>query len=268
MRKQKMSIIIKRALTIIIFNLIVFAQDIDWINKTITVDGGAYGKNKLMAKRGAETDARRNLIEALKEIRVDSRTTMRDMEVEEDIVVTEASGFIRQAWIDDSSIKYEREDEKWMCSISMTMPLLGEYSQVLLQATSKRPSEAKTPVYKPAATPPPPKEPYTGLIVDLRGNRVVPSMIPKIVTEEGAVVYGMSIVSRQYATNMGVVGYIKKIDNPISMTRVGENPLVVKAKGTTGATPSDALVSSKDADLISSLETNLLKECKVAFLID
>jgi len=190
------------------------------------------------------------------------------MEVEEDIVVTEASGFIRQAWIDDSSIKYEREDEKWMCSISMTMPLLGEYSQVLLQANSKRPSEAKAPVYKPAASPPPPKEPYTGLIIDLRGNKVIPSMMPKIVTEDGALLYGISSVSRQYATNMGVVGYIKKIDNQQTTIRVGDNPLVVKAKGTTGATPSDALVSSKEADLISSLDESLLKECRVAFLID
>jgi len=249
---------------------LVLSQDIDWINKTISIEGAGYGKNKLMSKRAAKTDARRNLIEALKEIRVDSKTTMRDLEIEEDLVVTQASGYIKQAWFDDNSVEYERDGEKWMCSISITMPLLGEYSEVVLpKENSKRlSSEASTPVHKPAASPPPPKEPYTGLIIDLRGNKVIPSMMPKIVTEDGALLYGISSVSRQYATNMGVVGYIKKIDNQQTTIRVGDNPLVVKAKGTTGATPSDALVSSKEADLISSLDESLLKECRVAFLID
>ena len=33
---------------------LVFSQEIDWINKTITVEGAAYGKNKLIAQRGAK----------------------------------------------------------------------------------------------------------------------------------------------------------------------------------------------------------------------
>jgi len=248
-----------------------FSQEIDWINKTITVEGAAYGKNKLMAKRGAKTDARRNLIEALKEIRVDSKTTMRDLEVEEDLVVTEASGYIKQAWFDDNSVEYERDGEKWMCVIAVTMPLLGEYSQAVLpSAGSKRMSAAQAaPKYEPvSAPPPPPAKPYTGLVVDLRGKKVVPSMSPRIVTEDGAAIYGMSKVSRQYATSMGVVGYIKKVDSPQSMIRIGDNPLVVKAEDITGTTPTDAVMNNDTASLISSLEKVLLTECRVAFLID
>ena len=64
---------------IILFVLPLFAQDIDWINKTMTVKGSAYGNNKLMAKRGAKTDARRNMVEAIKEIRIDSKTIVRDL---------------------------------------------------------------------------------------------------------------------------------------------------------------------------------------------
>ena len=247
-----------------------FAQDIDWVNKTITTEGAAYGKNKLMAKRGAKTDARRNLIEALKEIRVDSKTTMRDLEVEEDLVVPQASGYIKQAWFDDNSVEYERDGEKWMCTISITMPLLGEYSQAVLPSgKSKGTAETKAPAYEPTSTPPPPPaKPYTDLVIDLRDNKVVPSMAPKIVTKDGAVIYDMSRVSRQYATEMGVVGYIKKVGNPQSMIRIGDNPLVIKAQGTTGMTPSDAVVDGDGAELISSLNQKILKECKVAFLID
>jgi len=234
------------------------SQEIDWINKTISVEGSAYGKNKLMAKRGAKTDARRNLIEALKEIRVDSRTIMRDLEVEEDLVVTETSGYIKQAWFDNNSVEYERDDEKWMCTIAVTMPLLGEYSKAVF------PNEKSKKMYKEKEI----AKPYTGLVVDLRGKKVVPAMAPKIVTKYGGVLYDMSRVPRQYVTKMGLVGYIKKVDNPQSMIRIGDNPLVIKADGTTGETPTDAVVDGDGAELISSLNQKILNECKVAFLID
>ena len=247
-----------------------FAQDIDWVNKTITTEGAAYGKNKLMAKRGAKTDARRNLIEALKEIRVDSKTTMRDLEVEEDLVVTQASGYIKQAWFDDNSVEYERDGEKWMCTISITMPLLGEYSQAVLPSgKSKTSAEVQAPAYESTSTPPPPPaKPYTGLVINLKGLKMSPSMAPKIVTKDGAKLYDMSIVSRDYATEMGVVGYIKKTDNPQSVMRIGDNPLIVKAAGVAGRIPTDAIIAAAGADLIASLDSDILKQCKVAFLID
>ena len=93
-------------------------------------------------------------------------------------------------------------------------------------------------------------------------------MAPRIVTEDGAAIYGMSKVSRQYATEMGVVGYIKKVKSPQSMIRIGDNPLVVKAEDITGTTPTDAVMNNDTASLISSLDKVLLTECRVAFLID
>ena len=65
----------KLLLLIIMLASNLFAQDIDWVNKTITTEGAAYGKNKLMAKRGAKTDARRNLIEAVKEVSKNVRSS-------------------------------------------------------------------------------------------------------------------------------------------------------------------------------------------------
>ena len=67
---------------------------------------------------------------------------------------------------------------------------------------------------------------------------------------------------------MGLVGYIKKVDNPQSKIRIGDNPLVITADGTTGETQTDAGVDGDGAELISSLNQKILNECKVAFLID
>lgn len=243
------------------------AQDIDWINKTITVEGAAYGKNKLLAKRGAKTDARRNLIEAIKEIRIDSKTTMRDLEVEEDLVISEASGYIKQAWFDDNSIEYEREGEKWICTISVTMPLLGEYSDVIIPKSMTGKSSSITSTPSVTTTSPAAVTKYTGLVIDLKGQRVVPSMSPIIVTKEGAEVYGMRKVSREYAVSMGVVGYIKDLKTMQANMRIGENPLIIKAIDVAGASPCNAVVNDSDVGLIKSIGQPL-EECRVAFLID
>ena len=47
-----------------------------------------------------------------------------------------------------------------------------------------------------------------------------------------------------------------------------DNPLIVKAAGVAGRIPTDAIIAAAGADLIASLDSDILKQCKVAFLID
>ena len=253
---------------LILFALPLFAQDIDWINKTMTVKGSAYGNNMLMAKRGAKTDARRNMVEAIKEIRIDSKTIVRDLEVEQDLVISESSGFIRRAFFDKNSSQCESEGDRYICTTVLTMPLVGEYSRFIFPKNETEFSSEKKENNNegPGAI----AKQYSGLVIDLRGRKITPSMAPKIVTKYGVILYGMSNTSRKYATKMGVVGYINDTANPSSITRVGSNPLIVKAVNISGDIdfPTDAIVDSQSADAISTLSQNILAQCKVAFLID
>jgi len=80
----------------------------DWMNETIQATGqGAVNPRhahnpaqaQLMAKRAAMADARRNLLERVLVLRLDSSTTVRDMVAESDEINAETSGFIRDSYI-------------------------------------------------------------------------------------------------------------------------------------------------------------------------
>ena len=81
-------------------------SDPDWAKKTITVEGkcavnpafaGNPGQSKLMARRGAIMDARRMLIEQVLGVKLDSKTVVKDMVAEEDKIVSETNGLIRES---------------------------------------------------------------------------------------------------------------------------------------------------------------------------
>jgi len=80
--------------------------DPDWTSQTIQSTGqsavnpkfaGNPGQAQLMAKRGAIQDARRNLLEQVLGVKLNSSTTVRDMVAETDEINSETSGLIRQS---------------------------------------------------------------------------------------------------------------------------------------------------------------------------
>lgn len=60
------------------------------------------GQQKLMAKRGAQVDAYRQLLERVKGLRLDSQTYVRDFVTESDIIETQLSDWIRGARVIDT----------------------------------------------------------------------------------------------------------------------------------------------------------------------
>ncbi|NUM36017.1 MAG: hypothetical protein HUU50_15855 [Candidatus Brocadiae bacterium] len=78
-----------------------------WVNEKIQVTGqGAVNpkfahnppQQKLMAKRAAIMDARRNLLERVLGLRLDSQTTVKDMVAESDLINAETSGFLKESY--------------------------------------------------------------------------------------------------------------------------------------------------------------------------
>lgn len=58
---------------------------------------GSPVQAQVMAERGADLIARRNLLERIAGLRIDSRTTVKDMVAEEDLVNASSSGLLRGA---------------------------------------------------------------------------------------------------------------------------------------------------------------------------
>jgi hypothetical protein len=111
---------------------------------------------------------------------------------------------------------------------------------------------------------------YTGLVVDAKGLGVKPAMAPKIVDESGQEVYGSRLVSRDWAVQIGMVGYDKDVNRAKSNERVTANPLVVKAMKASGPNKADVVVSNSEAASIRNAATsqNFLDKCKVMFIVD
>ncbi|MEW6671515.1 MAG: hypothetical protein AB1427_07415 [Thermodesulfobacteriota bacterium] len=123
---------------------------IDWVKQKVTATGigvpsGETAQNpaqaRVMARRAAEVVARRNLLEVVKGIRIDSRTSVMDYAVKEDIIVTSVKGVL-----ENSTIEGYRYLTDGSVEATVSMPISGPLGGVLLQI----PARAGT---APATTP-------------------------------------------------------------------------------------------------------------------
>jgi hypothetical protein len=242
---------------------------VDWTTGVITAVGiGAppaqpanAAQARAMAERAAQVVAYRNLLEAVKGVRVDSTTTAENFMVTSDLIRTEMSGIIQGATVMDKKYMSDGSVE-----VTVGMKLTGALAETLL------PKGAATPPAPPtsAAGTPATGRLYTGLVVDARGLGVRPAMAPKILNEDGKEVYGSAWISRDYAVREGMVGYLKDPAAAQVNPRVADKPLMVKAIKASGDARVDTVISNADAAAIQSASQNLsmLEKCRVIILVD
>lgn len=245
---------------------------VDWTTGVITAVGiGAppaqpanAAQARAMAERAAQVVAYRNLLEAVKGVRVDSTTTVENFIVTSDVIKTQVNGIIQGATIMDKKYMSDGSVE-----VTVGMKLTGALAEALLPKT---PPASATPAV-PGAAPAPgaaPGQLYTGLIVDARGLGVRPAMAPKILNEDGKEVYGSAWVNREWAVKEGMVGYLKDPAAAQANPRVTDKPLLVKALKVSGDGRVDTVISNADATALqnASQNLNMLKKCRVVILVD
>ncbi len=237
------------------------------------------GMARATAVRAAKVDAMRNLLEAVMAVTVSSETTVRGAAIENDVVKTSVEGMVKGARIRDidgdgrggsSDIRYlsdtsiEIEMEVHMSGISaIVLPPAGYAPASVAPAAGAPSSVAAAPAAPRPGT-------VTGLIVDARGLGLRPAMSPKIVDQNGGIVYGPGNFTREYAVKMGVAGYSKNLEQAQQNPRVTGNPLVVKGLGVQGANSADLVLAAGDVARVKNADSsgNFLGNCKVMILID
>ena len=117
-----------------------------------------------------------------------------------------------------------------------------------------------------------PEAPYTGLLVDVRGLGLQPSIAPRVLSAEGHVIHGAATVDRSLATSYGVAGYDDDIDRAYTSERLGgeeANPFVVRATGTAGRYSGDAVLDDFDAVQVLQADEvgDFLRQGRVTFLL-
>lgn len=242
---------------------------VDWTTGVITAVGiGAppaqpanAAQARAMAERAAQVVAYRNLLEAVKGVRVDSTTTVENFIVTSDVIRTEVSGIIQGAMIMDKKYMSDGSVE-----VTVGMKLTGALADALLPKTPSTPPTGLTGTLTPAS----PGQLYTGLIVDARGLGVRPAMVPRILNEDGKEVYGSAWVNRDFAVREGMAGYLKDPLQAQTNPRVTNKPLMVKALKVAGDARVDMVITNADAAMLQSASENLsmLQKCKVIILVD
>ncbi len=241
---------------------------VDWTTGVITAVGiGAppaqpanAAQARAMAERAAQVVAYRNLLEAIKGVRVDSTTTVENFMVTSDVIRTEVNGIIQGATVMDKKYMSDGSVE-----VTVGMKLTGALAETLLPKGVTPAAPGTAPGASAAAG-----QLYTGLVVDARGLGVRPALAPKILNEDGKEVYGSAWINRDYAVREGMVGYLKDPAAAQTNPRVADKPLMVKAIKTSGDARVDTVISNADAAAIQSASQNLsmLEKCRVIILVD
>ena len=111
---------------------------------------------------------------------------------------------------------------------------------------------------------------YTGLIVDVRGYGLQPSLSPRILSQNGKLIYGAEFISSALGVRRGIVGFNKDLNSREVVRRAGERPMLAVALSVSGRFNTDAVISHRDLQEFfrhPGSVKNLLK-CKVIFLVD
>ncbi|MBU0986663.1 MAG: hypothetical protein KKH68_05350 [Proteobacteria bacterium] len=118
---------------------------IDWVEQKVIAKGiGAppekyYGKPQArpLAQRAAITDARRNLLEVIKGVHIDSITSVNNYMVRDDTIVARVQGIVQNSSVDD--IQYMSDGT---VEVIVSMPLTGQLGETLIQMAAQHPMPA------------------------------------------------------------------------------------------------------------------------------
>lgn len=238
-------------------------------------EGMPGNRGMVLARRAAIVDAQRYLVETVKGMQIDSDTTMENMIVTSDVIQTHVSAVVKGAKIIE-----EHAGGDGSYTVVMSIPMYGVQDSLasatlpymnVPSGTVPNVNSANTILSAPQMAQIQQLR-YTGVIIDATGLDLVPTFAPVIYDENGRAVYGMHNVDRKFAISQGMVEYSRSLDQAMTSSRAGNNPLVIKAVGVRGgriATNNvNVVVSAQDGDkiLLANNNSNMLNQCAVVFV--
>jgi len=269
--------------------------NVNWTQQVIRCTGiGGPNPNLPMtaqragALRAAKVDALRNLLETIKGVTLNSETMVENSILVSDVIRTRVEGALRGFRVVDTRYMSTGDVE-----VDVEIPLTGVVLDALLPQnfgggvlmtggqllcpTCGQPWPAGHGVPKGVVLMQ--EGPvggtgtggvHTGLVVDARGLGIRPAMAPKVMDDRGNEIYGSRYVSREYAVDIGMVGYEKDLNRARMNERVAANPLVVRGVQASGPNKTNVVIGSADAMKIHNAAANMnfLQHCKVMIILD
>jgi hypothetical protein len=111
---------------------------------------------------------------------------------------------------------------------------------------------------------------FTGLLIDARGTEISPALSPKVLNEDGDVIYGFANVDRQFSLEQGMMGYLKDPQAARSNERIKDRPFEIKALNSSGKNNADLVISNADGVRLRQMnrEQSFLREARVMVVLD
>lgn len=241
--------------------------EINWVQGYISAYGngtadpsGNKVKDQLRSLRAAELVAQRTLLETLKGVQIDSRTTVENLMLKEDVINSRVEGVIRGAQIVKRDVVWQNDIP--LATVEMRVCLsnnvggcnMNSSLMTVLNITPKsEPSYApperlslqEAPPPAPAAAPDTPKKPIlydtskpvTGAVFNLEGQPFERQLLPVIITVAGEnkniTVYSVKTVIPKVIRSYGVVRYADNEDQARQNPYIGDNVVIIPVEEVT-----------------------------------
>jgi hypothetical protein len=231
--------------------------EVNWTKKTVIATGSGAPDLKqpnvaavrLNAERAALLNAYRNVLETLKGVKV-TATMTGEQSLADAQVRTQVQGIIQGCKTVDT--RYYSDGG---VDVVIRCPLDGGLSTALAPVKEKKAVNEKG------------DKKFTGLVIDAVGLKAQPAIAPRVVDDSGNELYVREMVAPTVLRQTGAVAYAKTLDSAKHDSRVGNNPLVIKASGI-GTVPSDVIVPKDEAAKLAAENQYFLSEGRVVIATD
>ncbi|GAB4468514.1 MAG: hypothetical protein OHK0029_40960 [Armatimonadaceae bacterium] len=227
----------------------------------------------LEAREAAVVDALRNLSMAVSRVRVTADTRMENYILKSDEVRVRLEAVIRGAQIIEEKVLPKSKVFRVIVQLRLRGPdsLLDALNAAEEEARRLALAEAekKKDPFAPGMPAPDGAE-FTGLIIDCRGLKISACPAPKLYDDRRNEVYGTIKVTPDFVNERGIVGYPRSLDAAKHNERVGNRPLIVRARGVADEHRFHPMISRGDAERIRDANgsSKFLERTAVVFLID
>ena len=209
----------------------------------------------------------RNLLRLVETTLLDSETTVQDGMLESDRIRTKIKGKIRHVQMvgaprymsDGSVVVIMKMQMREVVKVLAEDPGIKAFSA---------PQEIQTPQALGSASTA--SGVFTGLLIDARGTEISPALSPKVLNEDGDVIYGFADVDRQFSLEQGMMGYLKDPQAARSNERIKDRPFEIKALHSSGKNNADLVISNADGVRLRQMnrEQSFLREARVMVVLD
>jgi len=295
---ERINILLITLMILLVVTQVSFAQGLfdegdntvtDWEKSVVEATG--YGvapdyitnqaQAKIMAREAAITMAQRRLLETINGVQIDSEQTVKNAQVQSDIINKRVTGIVKGAQIIEEKkvadkvyqviiqVKFYGKDG----IMKAIFPNIGKESTETfnnndnssLEFDNDNQSYDNSEKDETLV-----QSDYTGVIINTLNIDAKPALAPKVYDENGSLVYGMSKIQSDGVITQGIVGYNRSLADAKANARVGKNPLIINAVKVKGRYGTDLVISKKDAKTLEQAgkSNGVFDNCKVVIVLN